>query len=292
MNGGVASSASWVVALITLAAILVFTVALKKGVASQLPILFGILIGYVIALFSDLVFQTDLVDFSRVFTEGVVNVPHFTLPIPSWTAVLAIMPIALATIPESTAHLYQLDLYVNNLAKEKDAKEYKIADKLGLNLIGDGVGDMVSALVGGPAGTNYGENISTMAITKNFSIWVLGAAAILTMALSFLTPLANLIGTIPSAVMGGASVYLFGVIGAQGIAIMIEKKVNLFSARNLGVIAVILVIGIGGTYGFPGGLIDIFGVKLPAIATASIVGIVLNLVLSLFDRRPAKVEEI
>ncbi len=292
LNGGVASSASWVVALITLVAILILTVALKKGVASQLPILFGILIGYVVALFSDLVFQTNLVDFSRVFTEGVVNVPHFTLPIPSWTAVLAIMPIALATIPESTAHLYQLDLYVNNLAREKGAKEYDIQNKLGINLIGDGVGDMVSALVGGPAGTNYGENISTMAITKNFSIWVLGAAAILTMALSFLTPLANLIGTIPSAVMGGASVYLFGVIGAQGIAIMIEKKVNLFSARNLGVIAVILVIGIGGTYGFAGGMIDIFGVKLPAIATASIVGIVLNLALSLFDRRPAQAEEI
>jgi len=292
MNGGVASSASWVVALITLTAILILTVALKKGVASQLPILFGILIGYVVALLSDLIFQTDLVNFSRVFTEGVVNVPHFTLPIPSWTAVLAIMPIALATIPESTAHLYQLDLYVNNLAREKGAKEYDIQNKLGINLIGDGVGDMVSALVGGPAGTNYGENISTMAITKNFSIWVLGAAAILTMALSFLTPLANLIGTIPSAVMGGASVYLFGVIGAQGIAIMIEKKVNLFSARNLGVIAVILVIGIGGTYGFAGGLIDIFGIKLPAIATASIVGILLNLVLSFFDRPKAKVEEI
>lgn len=288
LSGGVSSSASWIVALITLIAILVFTVALKKGVASQLPILFGILVGYVVALAVDLIAGTDLVNFSSVFTEGFVHVPHFTLPIPSWTAVLAIMPIAFATIPESTAHLFQLDLYVNNLAREKGAKEYPIADKLGINLIGDGVGDMVSALVGGPAGTNYGENISTMAITKNFSIWVLGAAAVITMALSFLTPLANLIGTIPSAVMGGASVYLFGVIGAQGIAIMIEKKVNLFSARNLGVIAIILVVGIGGSYGFPGGMIDVFGAKLPAIATASIVGILLNLVLTLVEKAAAR----
>jgi len=287
-NAGASSSAAWAISILTLFSILAFTVALKKGVVSQLPILFGILVGYVLALLSDLIFKTNLVDFSKVFTEGVINVPHFTLPIPSWAAVLAIMPIALATIPESTAHLYQLDLYVNNLAREKGAKEYPIQDKLGINLIGDGVGDMVSALVGGPAGTNYGENISTMAITKNFSIWVLAAAAVITMVLSFLTPLANLIATIPSAVMGGASVYLFGVIGAQGIAIMIEKKVDLFSAKNLGVIAVILVIGIGGTYGFANGLIDIFGLQLPAIATASIVGIVLNLLLSIPDAIAAR----
>lgn len=283
VSGSGSSGASWIVGLLTLAGILAFTVLLKKGVASQLPILFGILAGYLVSLLSDLVFHTNFVDFTRVFGEGVVNIPHFTLPVPSWAAVLAIMPIALATIPESTAHLFQLDLYVNNLAREKGAKEYHIQDKLGINLIGDGIGDMVSALVGGPAGTNYGENISTMAITKTFSIWVLGAAAIITMVLSFITPLANLISTIPAAVMGGASIYLFGVIGAQGIAIMIEKKVNLFDAKNLGVIAVILVIGIGGTYGFANGMIDIFGLQLPAIATASIVGIVLNLLLTLAD---------
>ncbi len=292
--GSGSQSASWIVALITLIAILFLTVVLKKGVLSQLPLLLGIGVGYVVAIIATYAFGAGLIDFSGVFADAVVTVPHFTLPIPSWTAVFAIMPIALATIPESTAHLYQLDLYVNNLAREKGAKPYPIADKLGINLIGDGVGDMVSALVGGPAGTNYGENISTMAITKNFSIWVLGAAAIITMILSFFTPLANLISTIPSAVMGGASVYLFGVIGAQGIAIMIEKKVNLFSAKNLGIIAVILVIGIGGAYGFPNGTIEIFGAHLPAIATASIVGIVLNILLSLAEKigtkRAAKTE--
>jgi uracil permease len=146
---------------------------------------------------------------------------------------------------------------------------------LGLNLIGDGVGDIVSGFVGGPAGTNYGENISTMAITKNFSVWVLGAAAIITMIISFFTPLANLIYTLPSAVIGGASIYLFGVIAAQGIAIMIEKKVDLFDAKNMAIIAVILIFGIGGTFLF-GGVIPLFGMELPAIATASIAGILLN----------------
>jgi uracil permease len=273
---GTVSDTSWAVAIITLIAIIVYTVVFKKGVLSQLPILLGIITGYIAALLSDWVFQTNMVDFSNVFTQGFVNLPHFTLPIPSWTAVFAIMPIALATIPESTAHLFQIDLYVNDLAKKKNTtKSYKINDKLGLNLIGDGVGDIVSGFVGGPAGTNYGENISTMAITKNFSVWVLGAAAIITMIISFFTPLANLIYTLPSAVIGGASIYLFGVIAAQGIAIMIEKKVNLFDAKNMAIIAVVLIFGVGGTFLF-GGVIPLFGMELPAIATASIAGILLN----------------
>lgn len=278
---GLSQSSFWAVALITLFCIMFFTVIFKKGVLSQLPILFGILAGYVSALLIDLIFKTNLIDFSQVLANEVIRVPHFTLPVPSWTAVLAIMPIALATIPESTAHLYQLDLYVNDLAKKKGEKEYPIKDKLGLNLIGDGVGDVVSALVGGPAGTNYGENISTMAITKNFSIWVLGAAAILTMVLAFFSPLANLINTIPSGVIGGASIYLFGVIGAQGIAILIEKKVDLFDAKNIGIIALILIVGLGGTYAFPGGIIPMFGMELPAIAFAAILGIVVNILLSI-----------
>jgi uracil permease len=277
---GHASNAFWAVGLITLFSIILYTVIFKKGILSQLPILFGILTGYVVALLSDLIFKTDLVNFSQVFADGILNVPHFTLPVISWKAVLAIMPIALATIPESTAHLYQIDLYVNDLAKRKGTtKEYKIHDKLGSNLIGDGVGDMVSALVGGPAGTNYGENISTMAITKNFSVWVLVGASVLTMFLSFFSPLANLLNTIPQAVIGGASIYLFGVIGAQGIAIMIDKKVDMFDAKNMAIIAVILILGIGGSFGFGGsGIIPLFGLELPAIATASIVGILLNLV--------------
>ncbi len=277
VSDGAVSSSYWAVAIITLLSIVIYTIVFKKGLLSQLPILFGILTGYLVSALLDLVFQTNLLDFSGVFADGLMNVPHFTLPVPSWRAVLAIMPIAIATIPESTAHLYQIDLYVNDLAKKKGStKEYKIHDKLGLNLIGDGVGDVVSAFVGGPAGTNYGENISTMAITKNFSVWVIGGAAVLTMLLSFFSPLANLIGTIPTAVIGGASIYLFGVIAAQGIAIMIEKKVDMFDSKNMAIIAVILILGLGGTFGFANGVIPMFGMELPAIAFASIVGILLN----------------
>jgi uracil permease len=294
---GSAGSHYWAIALITLVAIIVFTVVFKKGFLSQLPILLGISTGYLMCLLSDWIFYTDFLNFSGIFASHFLVVPHFTLPVVSWRAALAIMPIALATIPESTAHLYQIDLYVNDLAKKKETtKKYVIHDKLGSNLIGDGIGDIVSALVGGPAGTNYGENISTMAITKNFSTWVLGGAAILTMGLAFISPIANLLNTIPQAVIGGASIYLFGVIAAQGIAIMIEKKVDMFSSRNLAIIALILIIGLGGAFGFDqSGSIPIFGTSLPAIATASIVGIVLNAIFLIADaiknKRAKKVKE-
>ncbi|MDR1412729.1 MAG: xanthine permease [Actinomycetes bacterium] len=275
-----AVNASWVIALITLLATVGFSVYLK-GVLGQLPILFGIIVGYVAALLSPFVGGPTIVDFSAVFSQGFVSLPHFTLPdVTAWPAVLAIMPIAIATIPESTAHLFQLDIYVNDLARKKGKKPYHIADKLGINLVGDGLGDIIASLFGGPAGTNYGENISTMAITKNFSVVMLGVAAVLAILLSFVTPLSNFINTVPGAVINGACIFLFGVIAAQGVAIMIEKKVDMFSARNLSVIAVTMIIGVGGYYACPNG-IPFFGIKLPAIATAAIFGIVLNLILSI-----------
>ncbi len=271
---GAASNSSWIVALVTLLATILFSVYLR-GLWSQLPILLGILVGYVVSI------PLGLIDFAKITQSNLLQVPHFTLPQVSWPAVLAIMPIAIATIPESTAHLFQLDIYVNDLADRKGKPRRDIAGRLGSNLIGDGIGDIVSSLFGGPAGTNYGENISTMAITKNFSVWVLGAAAILTMIISFIGPLSAAVGSIPSAVINGACIYLFGVIAAQGVAIMINRKVDLFNAKNLAVIATVLIIGLGGTYAFPGGMIPLFGIQAPAIATASLFGILLNLVLSI-----------
>ena len=242
----------------------------------------GLLAGYFVALLLGVIFDINFVDFNKL-NEGagtIFALPHFTLPAPSWAAVAAIMPIAIATIPESTAHVYQLDIYVNNLAKLKGKGKYNIADKLGLNLIGDGLGDIISGAIGGPAGTNYGENISTMAITKNFSTVVLMCAASITMVIACFTPLIDTIYSIPSAVIGGLSIYLFGVIAAQGITIMISKKVDMFDSRNLAVIAAIVIIGIGGSFAY-GGMIPFFGIELPAIATAAIAGILLNLILKI-----------
>lgn len=281
---------NWTVAIITLLATVLLSVYLK-GAWSQVPILIGLVIGYVSAVVLGLAFGINLVDFSGVAKAGILQVPHFTLPLPNVAAIAAIMPIAIATIPESTAHLCQLDIYVNDLAtKKKKSKKYDIQSRLGLNLIGDGIGDIISGFIGGPAGTNYGENLSTMAITRNFSSAMLVAAAVITMAISFFGQISAAVYTIPGAVIGGISIYLFGVIGAQGVAIMINKAVDLFDARNLAVIAVILVIGIGGTYGFAGGNIPIFGVNLPSIATAAIVGIVLNLILSIGKKKRETIE--
>ena len=281
---GATDNAAWIAALVTLLATVLFSVYLR-GFWAQLPILFGIVVGYIVSI------PLGLVDFSKIWAGQLIAVPHFTLPMPNWAAVAAIMPIAIATIPESTAHLFQLDIYVNDLAKKKGKGTYKIADKLGLNLIGDGVGDIVSALFGGPAGTNYGENISTMAITKNFSVKMLAGSAVLAMLLSLVQPLSNAINTVPGAVINGACIFLFGVIAAQGIAIMINKKVDLFDSRNLSVIAIVLIVGIGGHYGFPGGMIPFFGAQLPAIATAAIVGILINLLLSIGNKKQEEVPE-
>lgn len=267
---------SLIVGLTTMTATILFSVYLKDGILGQLPILLGILVGYVLSV------VLGMVDFSTILSGGLIQTPHFTLPTPNIEAVWAIMPIAIATIPESTAHLFQLDIYVNNLAKQKKSlKKYNISDKLGSNLIGDGVGDIVSSIFGGPAGTNYGENISTMAITNNFSVYVLAAAAVITMIISFISPLSALVTSVPSAVINGAGVYLFGVIGAQGIAILVNKEVDLFDARNLAIIAIIMIVGLGGNFAFPGGMIPVGTLQLPAIATASVMGIVFNIILNI-----------
>ncbi|HAN20926.1 MAG: xanthine permease [Clostridiales bacterium GWF2_36_10] len=276
----------WGISLVTLISTILFSKYLK-GFLGQLPLLLGAGVGCAFAglLYA---FGGDSMNMFREITNApteIFAIPAFTLPKFSWVAVLAIMPIAFATIPESTAHMYQLDIYVNDLAKKKNSdKKYNLIEKLDRNLIGDGIGDMVSGLVGGPAGTNYGENISTMAITRVFSVPVLIAAAVIAMFISFFTPLVNAIYSIPQAVIGGLEIYLFGAIAAQGIAIMIEKKVDMFSSKNIAVIATIMVIGIGGNYAY-GGNIPFFGLEVPCIAGAAIFGILLNLLLSIGEKK-------
>lgn len=286
---GMASS-NWTAALVTLFATILFSVYLR-GTLGQLPVLLGVIVGYVVAL------ATGVVNLAPFASAAFFQMPKFTLPEWNWAALFAIMPIAIATIPESTAHLYQIDLYVNNVAERLGRKpKHRISELLGENLIGDGVGDMIAGIVGGPAGTNYGENNSLMAITRNFSIPVLMLAAVIAIAIGFLGYVAAAVSTIPQAVIGGVSIYLFGVIGSQGAALMISEKVNLFKPANLAVTAVILTLGIGGSFfADPAALasgqlvftgnIPIFGLQLPAIATAATVGILLNLVFVLF--RPA-----
>jgi len=280
------SNMAWIISLVTLISTIIFSIYLK-GFWRQIPLLLGPLVGCIVALIIKAATGVDLFrSLPETASTGIFALPTFTLPIPNLRAALAIMPIAIATIPESTAHIFQLDVYVNDLAKKKGAKRYPLAEKLGLNLIGDGIGDIVAGMIGGPAGTNYGENISAMAITKVFSVPVLIAASLLAMVISCFTPLINAIYSLPLPVIGGLEIYLFGAIAVQGIAIMIDRNVDMFSAKDIAVIATILIIGLGGSFSpfFAEG-IPFFGIYVPAIAGAAIFGILLNLGLSISEWR-------
>ena len=284
----------WTVSLVTLLSTILFTKYLK-GFLGQLPLLLGVGVGCLVA--AVIYFVGDVNLFRPIDTSSIVSastwklgagnifaLPSFSIPKASLMAVAAIMPIAIATIPESTAHIYQLDIYVNDLAAKKGKGKYGLDKLLHKNLIGDGIGDMVTGFIGGPAGTNYGENISTMAITRVFSVPVIMVAGIIAMIIACFTPLIRGIYAIPMAVIGGIEIYLFGAIAAQGIAIMIDKKVDMFSSKNIAVIASILIIGLGGNYAF-GGNIPIGGINVPCIAGAAIFGILLNLLLSIGDKK-------
>ena len=299
--GAVASNWVWVVSLITLISTILFSRYLR-GFLGQIPLLLGAAVGCIVAallvlfsggelnLFREMPAEALAASSWRLGDGSIFALPAFSFPKASWAAVVAIMPIAIATIPESTAHMYQLDIYVNDLARRKGSKPRNMIDLLGRNLIGDGLCDMVSGVIGGPAGTNYGENISTMAITKIFSVSVLAVAAIFAMIISMFTPLIRVIYGIPLAVIGGLEIYLFGAIAAQGMAIMIDKKVDMFSSKNIAVIASIMVIGIGGNYAF-GGNIPFFGMNVPCIAGAAVFGIILNALLSIGEKKKAETEE-
>jgi len=274
------ASTNWTVAVITLLVTILFSVYLRgRGLIGMLPVLLGGIVGYIISI------PLGLVDFKPVAEAAWLRIPNFTLPVFWGSAVLAIAPIAIATIPESTAHLYQISLYVDQLAAELKRPALKLSRFIGINLICDGVGDMINGLLGGCAGTNYGENNSLMAITRNYSGPALMAAGAIAIVLGFIGKLAALVGTLPTAVTGGLAIYLFGVIGAQGIALQVARRVNFFDPRKLAVIATVLVIGIGGAIGFEGGLIPIWGMKLPSIATSAFVGIILNVIFLLFPAR-------
>ena len=274
------ASANWAVSMATMLVTILFSVYLRgRGFLGMIPILLGALVGYGIAMLF------GLVSFQPVMEAAWLRAPNFTFPLFRFSTILAIAPIAIATIPESTAHLYQISLYVDELAAELKRPPVKLSRLLGINLICDGIGDAINGLLGGCAGTNYGENNSLMAITRNYSGPVLLASGVIAMLLGFVGKLAALISTLPVAVTGGLSIYLFGVIGAQGIALQIAKKVNMFDPRKLAVISTILVVGIGGSIGYEGGMIPMYGVKLPAIATAAVLGILLNVIFLLFPAR-------
>jgi len=284
---GSMSSANFLVAFATLIVTIMLSVYLQgKGFIGMLPILLGGVFGYIFSM---------IVDPGSANTAGIASAPLFALPhltFPSFsgelfvTAVVSISIMAIATIPESTAHLYQMSLYIDRFAEESGREKIELDKNVGANLIYDGIGDAINGFLGATAGTNYGENNSLMAITRNYSGPALISAGIIAILLGFIGKLQAIVASVPLAVSGGLAIYLFGVIGMQGIALMQENKVSMFDPRNLAIGAVIMIVGIGGNIGYEGGFIPIvmpgFPSGLPAIATAAVLGILINAVFLIF----------
>jgi uracil permease len=291
---GQMASANFLVALVTLLVTILFSVYLQnRGFMGMIPVLLGAITGYI---FSAIV-APNPDQFQPFITAPLFAAPHITLPSFSGamvgTAIFSIAVMAIATVPESTAHLYQISLYVDRLAEDTGREKYHLDKNIGFNLILDGIDDTLKGMFGSTAGTNYGENNSLMAITRNYSGPALISAGVIAILLGFIGKLAGLVQTVPLAVSGGLAIYLFGVIGMQGIALMQEHKVSMFDPRNLAIGAVIMIVGIGGNIGYPGGFIPvnipgIFPNGLPAIATAAVLGILLNAIFLIF--KPGRVE--
>ena len=233
------ASADWGIAIVTLFFTVVFSVYLQgRGLIGMLPILLGAIVGYALALLMGKV-NFDVVNQAQWLRVPNITFPDFGNP-NAWAIVVSISLIAIATIPESTAHLYQMSLYIDALAKQLGRAPIEIKKLIGLNLVADGSDDIVVGLLGGCAGTNYGENNSLMAITRNYSTAVLMTAGVMAIVLGFFGKLVALVNTMPAAVVGGLSIYLFGVIGMQGVALIQSEKVNLFDPKQLAIGAIIL----------------------------------------------------
>ncbi|MGB4442465.1 MAG: solute carrier family 23 protein [Coriobacteriia bacterium] len=250
-----------VVALITLAAAIAFS-SYFKGFLSTIPVLLGIVVGYVAAI------PMGMVDFQPVLDAAWVGLP--TLVFPEWDlgAILIIAPVALVVIIEHIGHL----LVVNEIV----GKDF--TPLLPESLAGDGLATALSAMVGGSPSTTYAENIGVMAVTKVYAtqiFWYAGAFAFVIGG--FVPKLKFLIQSIPVPVMGGISLLLFGLIASSGLRMLVESGIDYGHSRNLILSSVVLVIGIG--METTGTTIPLGDYVLPGMATATFLGIILNLIL-------------
>lgn len=250
------------VALLTLLITIVFWVTLR-GFLKIIPILLGIISGYVIA------WLFGLLSFEAVENASWVTLPEFYAMKIDWTSILIILPAALVLIPEHIGHLF----VTSNIVGKDLARD----PGLDRSLMGNGISTMISSFFGSTPNTTYGENIGVLAITRVYSTWVLGIAAMMAILLSFLGKLAALIQSIPTPVMGGISLLLFGIIGASGIRMLVESKVDYSKSQNLILTSIVLVIGISGAS------VQIGEVALKGMGLATIVAIILSLFFKLLE---------
>lgn len=252
------------VALITLG-LTIFYNMFFKGFLGLIPILLGIVSGYLVAL------AFGIIDLTPIKEAAWFALPNFEVPFVQYqpklylNAITTMAPIAFVTMTEHIGHL----MVLNKLTKRNFFQD----PGLSKTLMGDGLAQIVAGFVGGPPVTSYGENIGVLAITRVHSVFVISGAAVFAVALGFVGKLSALILSIPGPVISGISFVLFGVIAASGLKILIDNKINFDKKKNLLIASVILVIGIGGL------VFKVGTFELSSMALATVLGIVLNLIL-------------
>ncbi len=252
-----------IVFLVTLL-LAVFGGVLYRGFASAIAILLAIVIGYILAL------AMGIVDFSAVTSAHVFALPNFQTPLFSMDAILTIIPASLVVVNEHIGHQV--------VTSEVIGKDLLKDPGLHRSMFADGFSTALSGLCGSCPTTTYGENIGVMAITKVYSVWVIGGAAIFSMLLSFIGKASALIETIPGPVMGGVSFLLYGMIGASGIRLMVDSKIDYSKSRNLALTSVVFVAGLSGI------VIKIGSCSLTGMSLAAVVGMLLGLIFYILDK--------
>ena len=236
-----------------------------KGFLKVIPFLLGMVAGYISSII------LGMVNLKEVFETSFIAVPDFYIPFVhyklNFSALLTIAPIALVTISEHIGD--------HKVLSEIIGKDLIINPGLDNTLLGDGIAIFTAGLIGGPANTTYGENTSVVGMTKVASVWVIGLAAIIAIIFGFLGQLTAIISSIPSPVLGGVSILLYGFISVNGLKILIQNKVDFENTKNVIVASSMLVLGLGGA------AISIItkniSVSISGMSLAALVGILLNL---------------
>ena len=272
------ASTCWPLALIALATIIIFNIW-GKGMFKIIPILMGVVVSYIAALIMNACGVTvlnaageaiPLIDFTTVREASILGLPPFQMAKFDLTAILVMAPIALATMMEHIGDMSAISATVGqNFIQEPG---------LHRTLVGDGIATSLAGMFGGPANTTYGENTGVLVLSKVHDPRVIRLAAVYAIVLSFIPKMADIIGSMPSAIVGGVSFILYGMISAIGVRNIVENNVDLTKSRNLIIAAVILVCGLGFSSGIT---FTVAGtsITLTGLAIAALAGILLNAIL-------------
>lgn len=268
------ASTNWFLAIIALLVIIIFNIW-GKGIFKIIPILMGVVISYIVAVIMNFAGFTNpdgsaIIDFTSIASASVVGVPAFQICKFNITAVLVMAPIAIASMMEHIGDMSAISATTGS--------NFLAEPGLHRTLLGDGLATALAGLIGGPANTTYGENTGVLELSKVYDPFVVRLAAIFAIVLSFIPKFSAIISTMPSAIIGGVSFMLYGMISAIGVRNVVENKVDLTKSRNLIIAGVIFVCGLG----FSDGLTFNVGsasITLTALAIAAIAGILLNAIL-------------